>query len=70
MTSPSLLGTFRGIEPNRLVRLIESACAGGRIVLMKHANVTQNLGKDPALVLAEMLILALKEEEMGAQYDD
>ena len=69
MTSPSIMGTFRGVEVNRLARLIESACAGGGIVLMKSVNLKQNIGKVPHLVLAEMLIMALKEEEQGAQYD-
>jgi hypothetical protein len=63
-------GSFRGVEVNRLARLVENACGGARLSLMKSANVTANLGKEPFLVLAEQLILALREEEQGAQYDD
>jgi len=66
----STSGTFRGIDVNRLTRLVEYACAGGGIVLMKSVNLKQNIGKVPHLVLAEQLIMALKDEEQGAQYDE
>lgn len=61
--SSSNIGTFRGVEVNRLARLVERACAGGGIVMMKSCNITQNLGKEPYLVMAEMLIMSLIEEE-------
>lgn len=66
----SALGTFRGVEVNRLARLVENACGGARLALMKSVQVTANTGKEPYLILAEQLILALKDEEQGAQYDD
>jgi hypothetical protein len=64
------LGTFRGVEVVRLARLLHYACDTGAITIMKRVNVAHNLGKEPCMVLAEQLILAIQDEDMGAQYDD
>jgi hypothetical protein len=59
----STLGTFRGVEPNHLARLVESACGGAGLLIMKSVHVPANTGKEPYLILAEQLIMALQEEE-------
>lgn len=58
------MSQFRGMQLVELTTLIEEACAGGALQLLKMANVTANVGKTPHLVLAEQLIEAQKRRGM------
>lgn len=51
--------TFRGLRADELARIISFATSHGALVIMKQANVPDNLGKSPELVLAEHLILSI-----------
>lgn len=54
--------TLRGMSTDTLTLLIEDASRAAGLVIMKQVTNTKQIGKSPALVLAEYMVMVANSE--------
>lgn len=54
---------FKGLTAQELSLIIDLACRMAPLTIMKQATKLKDVGKDPCLVLAEHMILAVHHGE-------